>query len=44
MTTHNQTASNAEQLDSIMHAIEVALYYPSSEDNCWDDELLPSGD
>jgi hypothetical protein len=43
MSTYNQTASNADQLD-IMHAIEMALYYPSSEGNCWDDELLPSGD
>jgi len=21
-----------------------ALYYPSLAENCWDDELLPSGD
>ena len=30
--------------ENLMHAIELALYYPSSEGNCWDDELLPSGD
>lgn len=44
MTTYNQTASNNDQLDTITQAIETALYYPSSEGNCWDDELLPSGD
>ena len=48
MTTsiYNQDASNeTDQMDPIMlQAIEMALYYPSSEDNCWDDELLPSGD
>ncbi|HZW96620.1 MAG TPA: hypothetical protein VFF64_26995 [Candidatus Eremiobacteraceae bacterium] len=22
----------------------AALYYPSLKGNCWDDELLPSGD
>ncbi len=25
-------------------AVSVALYYPSLAGNCWDDELLPSGD
>ncbi len=44
MSTYNQAASNTDQLDTIMQAIEMALYYPSSEGNCWDDELLPSGD
>ncbi len=42
--TCNQTAHNADQLDTIMQVIEMALYYPSSEGNYWDDELLPSGD
>jgi hypothetical protein len=44
MTTYNQTAGNADQLERINQAIEMALYYPSGEGDCWDDELLPSGD
>lgn len=43
MTT-DQIERNTDQLDVITRAIEMALYYPSSERNCWDDELLPSGD
>jgi hypothetical protein len=31
MTTYDQTASNADQLDPITNAIEMALYYPSSQ-------------
>ncbi len=44
ISTYQQTAGNADQLDTVMQAIEMALYYPSSEGDCWDDELLPSGD
>lgn len=44
MTILNQTTNNADQLDTISQAIEIALYYPPAEANCWDDELLPSGD
>jgi hypothetical protein len=49
MTTSNcnRDTTNADQ--SIAPAIEsliasAALYYPSLIGNCWDDELLPSGD
>jgi hypothetical protein len=42
--TYNLGASNTDQLDAIKQAIEMALYYPSSEGECWDEELLPSGD
>ena len=44
MSTYNHAANNPDQLDMITQAIEMALYYPSAEGNCWDDELLPSGD
>ncbi|HZU43038.1 MAG TPA: hypothetical protein VE994_10230 [Terriglobales bacterium] len=43
-STHPQGASNADQLDAVERAIEMALYYPSPQDNGWDDELQPSGD
>ncbi len=42
--TYNQAAGNTDQLDAIQQAIEMALYYPSSEGKAWDDEPLPSGD
>jgi hypothetical protein len=51
MTTYpsNQHASNTD--DTIVEAVQshgittsAALYYPSLIGNCWDDELLPSGD
>jgi hypothetical protein len=44
MWTCNPNTSNTDQLDAIEQAVETALYYPSSKDNCWDEELLPSGD
>ena len=46
-STDNQNADytgNTDQWDTIMHAAEAALYYPSLKDEPWDDELLPSGD
>jgi hypothetical protein len=40
----NQDASKTYQLDTVMQAIEAALYYPSLKGTPWDDELLPSED
>lgn len=40
----NGNGSSTDYLETIMHAAEAALYYPSLKDNPWDDELLPSGD
>jgi hypothetical protein len=48
-STSNRHTSNTD--DTVVetgrsHGItaSMALYYPSLIDNCWDDELLPSGD
>jgi len=48
-STFNRDTNNTD--DTIVeaghgHAItnSAALYYPSLIGNCWDDELLPSGD
>jgi len=48
-STPNWGASNTE--NTIVEAgqshgmtASAALYYPSLTGNCWDDELLPSGD
>jgi hypothetical protein len=48
-STSNPNASNTD--DAILMAgnshditAYAALYYPSLIGNCWDDELLPSGD
>ena len=48
-STSNRNTSNTD--DSIVEAgnshgitASAALYYPSLMGNCWDDELLPSGD
>ena len=52
MTTSNSSNRQTSNLDdAIMNAgfsqslaVYSALYYPSLAGNCWDDELLPSGD
>jgi hypothetical protein len=48
-STSNRHASNTD--DTFVEAghshgitASMALYYPSLVGNCWDDELLPSGD
>jgi hypothetical protein len=48
-STSNPNANNTD--DTILKAgnshdiaAYAALYYPSLIGNCWDDELLPSGD
>ena len=48
-STPNRHTSNTD--DTIEQAVNshgitasAALYYPSLLGNCWDDELLPSGD
>ena len=48
-STSNRNTGNTE--DTIAEArngrcitTSAALYYPSLIGNCWDDELLPSGD
>ncbi len=42
--TYNQGTNNTDQSEAIQRAIEMALYYPSSEGKSWDEELQPSGD
>jgi len=49
MTTPNWGTSNTENTivepgHSHGMTASAALYYPSLTGNCWDDELLPSGD
>jgi hypothetical protein len=51
MTTLTCNHDTVKTDQSIVQAVEsyglaasAALYYPSLEGNCWDDELLPSGD
>ncbi len=52
MTTSNSTNRQTSNPDDTFvnaaysHSVAVfsALYYPSLAGNCWDDELLPSGD
>ena len=48
-STSNRHTSNAD--DTMLETghnyamtASAALYYPSLAGNCWDDELLPSGD
>ncbi|HYW38710.1 MAG TPA: hypothetical protein VE957_11400 [Terriglobales bacterium] len=48
-STSNRHASNTDDTNAEAghsHGItaSMALYYPSLVGNCWDDELLPSGD
>jgi len=51
MTTSNSSNRQSSYIeDSILElghshmTAASALYYPSLAGNCWDDELLPSGD
>ncbi|MGD0213234.1 MAG: hypothetical protein ABSB87_08370 [Terriglobales bacterium] len=50
MTTSNTNRYSSNIDDTIVDsrtsysAAASALYYPSLAGNCWDDELLPSGD
>ena len=52
MTTSNSSNRQTSNIDDAIlnagysHSLAVfsALYYPSLAGNCWDDELLPSGD
>lgn len=51
MTTSTSNRHTSNINDTIVEAAHshdiatsVALYYPSLIGNCWDDELLPSGD
>jgi hypothetical protein len=50
MTTsnYNRYTSNIDdtiaELGNNYSSAASALYYPSLVGNCWDDELLPSGD
>jgi len=48
MTTSTDTGktdpSIVQAVDSHAISASAALYYPSLAGNCWDDELLPSGD
>jgi hypothetical protein len=47
-STSNRNTSNPDdtivEAGKSLNATSAALYYPSSIGNCWDDELLPSGD
>jgi hypothetical protein len=48
-TSSNRQTSNTDDTfvnagHSHSLAVLSALYYPSLAGNCWDDELLPSGD
>ena len=49
-STRSRDTSNTDR-NTIVQAVEshtlttiAALYYPSLKGECWDDELLPSGD
>ena len=51
MTTSTSDRRTSNTDDTIVEAghshgitTSAALYYPSLIGNCWDDELLPSGD
>jgi hypothetical protein len=50
MTTSNYNRYTRNIDDTIVESrtsytsAASALYYPSLAENCWDDELLPSGD
>lgn len=52
MTTSNSSNRQSSYIDdsildpgySFGMTAASALYYPSLAGNCWDDELLPSGD
>ena len=51
-TSNRRTSNTHDTIDDTIveaghsHGItnSAALYYPSLKGNCWDDELLPSGD
>jgi hypothetical protein len=48
-STSNRNTSNTDDTslevgNSQDITTSAALYYPSLKGNCWDDELLPSGD
>jgi len=42
--TNNTDDTIVEAGNNQCIATSAALYYPSLRGNCWDDELLPSGD
>lgn len=39
-----QDTNNSYVSETVVQAVEAALYYPSLKGNPWDDELLPSED
>ena len=51
-TSNRRTGSSDDTIDDTIVEVRyshgfitsAALYYPSLKGNCWDDELLPSGD
>ncbi|MBZ5658293.1 MAG: hypothetical protein LAO56_23780 [Acidobacteriia bacterium] len=47
-TSNRDTSNTGDTIvqagDSLAIITSAALYYPSLIGNCWDDELLPSGD
>ena len=47
-TSNRRTSNTDDTFVDAAHSHEIAasaaLYYPSLLGNCWDDELLPSGD
>jgi hypothetical protein len=47
-TSNRRTSNTDETIVEAGHShgitTSAALYYPSLIGNCWDDELLPSGD
>jgi hypothetical protein len=47
LTSNRYSGNNDDTIFEPGHnyrSASSALYYPSLIDNCWDDELLPSGD
>jgi hypothetical protein len=47
-TSNRRTRNTDDTIVEARHSHDIstsaALYYPSLIGNCWDDELLPSGD
>ncbi|HEX9111000.1 MAG TPA: hypothetical protein VF845_05940 [Terriglobales bacterium] len=47
-TSKRHTSNTDDTIVEAGHSHSItasaALYYPSLQGNCWDDELLPSGD
>ena len=47
-TSDRRTSNTDDAIVQAEHSHDIttstALYYPSLKGNCWDDELLPSGD